>query len=337
ILNIQMAVSTTGTVLSGTVTNAATGKPLLGAAVKVAGITCITDVAGKYAFTTLAPKTYAVMVTADGFVPKSLPAVTVAAGKTTGLEIGLNTTILQGKITGGPTAAPVAGAWVTIKGVGTVTTDAAGSYAFPDIPAGTYSITAAATGFITGAAGGITVTAATPAVANLTLTPRTLSGHVTEAATGAPVAGAKVTAAGKAATTDAAGYYTFQNIPGGIHDVSVASRGFIRTTIPRVAVADGMATTVDVPLKRTVLTGRIVSAGSGVPTVPVAGAKVSITGGATTTTDAAGMFTFSDVPPGTYSLTASRSGFTETITKGFAVKDGVQKTVNVRLAPMAVP
>jgi carboxypeptidase family protein len=68
---------------------------------------------------------------------------------------------------------------------------------------------------------------------------------------------------------------------------------------------------------------------------PIAGATVSITGGSTTTTDGSGAYTFSGLAPATYSLTASKTGFTTSSPASVAVTSGNTTTRDFALAPTA--
>ncbi|HVM16336.1 MAG TPA: carboxypeptidase regulatory-like domain-containing protein [Gaiellaceae bacterium] len=77
--------------VTGTVRDAATGAPLAGAAVTLAGARdaeTLTDAAGAFAFEDVVPETYAVTVRADGYLAKTLSA-TVRPGETTQLAFEL--------------------------------------------------------------------------------------------------------------------------------------------------------------------------------------------------------------------------------------------------------
>ncbi|MFF4652181.1 carboxypeptidase regulatory-like domain-containing protein [Streptomyces sp. NPDC001380] len=77
----------------------------------------------------------------------------------------------------------------------------------------------------------------------------TLSGTVTDGATGAPVAAALVTAGIRTATTDGRGRYTLP-LPAGSPGVRVTAYGYAPGGAPEVPVADGGATTRDFALRR---------------------------------------------------------------------------------------
>ncbi len=85
---------------------------------------------------------------------------------------------LQGIVTDAGTAAPIGGAAVTTSGAGAnaATTDGNGHFAFTGIGAGTYNVTVTASGYATGTATGVAVTAGGTATQNFALTPSPPSG-----------------------------------------------------------------------------------------------------------------------------------------------------------------
>ncbi|MEV6028291.1 carboxypeptidase regulatory-like domain-containing protein [Streptomyces sp. NPDC052036] len=77
----------------------------------------------------------------------------------------------------------------------------------------------------------------------------TLSGTVTDQASGAPVAAAAVTAGLYTTTTDNAGRYTLP-LPVGTHEVQVSAYGFAPSSAADIKVADGATATWDVALRK---------------------------------------------------------------------------------------
>lgn len=77
----------------------------------------------------------------------------------------------------------------------------------------------------------------------------TLSGKVTDTATGAPLAAAKVTSGVYTATTDSAGRYTLP-LPIGRHQVQVAAYGYASGKAADVQVGDNTAVTADFALRK---------------------------------------------------------------------------------------
>ena len=114
-----------------------------------------------------------------------MPAATMLA---IGYCTGMGT--LEGTVTGDQ-GAPIAGATVSIAGIGTIVTqtDASGHYAL-DIPINTYTVTVSAFGYYPGTATGVEVVLDTTTTQDFALTPLPtyiISGSVTEAGTSLPL------------------------------------------------------------------------------------------------------------------------------------------------------
>jgi hypothetical protein len=87
------------------------------------------------------------------------------------------------------------------------------------------------------------------------------------------------------------------NTPGMTHDVAIAGDGY-------VYAADGSNGLVILRSSFSI-SGKVTEAGGD----PVAGVTITATGGYTTTTDASGAYAFNDLESGTYTLTASKEGY----------------------------
>lgn len=94
-----------------------------------------------------------------------------------------------------------------------------------------------------------------------TPSPRTLSGSVLDASTGAPVANADVTAGGVLTETTAAGLYWFDDVPLGAK-VSVSADGYATSEIDF-----GSKSQLDVKLRPNTLSGRVTDSSTGKPLV----------------------------------------------------------------------
>ena len=140
----------TGT-LRGTVTNAATQKPVAGAQITAGGPIdrlTVTDTGGAYSMD-LPVGSYGVTVGAFGYSDMSKNA-TITQDTTTTLNFALNAVPVHG-VSGFVRDADgeaLANATVTIEGtpIAPTTTDASGAYAFPGVPVGVYDVTADAGG-----------------------------------------------------------------------------------------------------------------------------------------------------------------------------------------------
>ncbi len=116
---------TTGNI-SGTVTDSANGKPVADAKITAVSpsqsATATTDAGGRFTLLALAPDTYTVSVSKDGYTPASVGGVSVFADQTQTLAL---------------TATP------QIKTIARVTSRAAGNLVKPGVTADTYSVNSA--------------------------------------------------------------------------------------------------------------------------------------------------------------------------------------------------
>lgn len=163
-----------------------------------------------------------------------------------------------------------------------------------------------------------------------------LAGRVTDS-NGKPVAGASIALQSqRRATTDQEGNYTVAELTPDSYRTTVSKIGFageektisIRAGIPTrqdfVLKTAGSAirgigrqsTAVFAPATSGQVAGRVIDGQTG---APIAGVTVSIAGRRPIATGADGNYSFTDLAPGTYQVTAKKSGFTE-----------VQKSVTIR-------
>jgi Carboxypeptidase regulatory-like domain len=121
--------------LSGQVVDGTTGSGIAGAAVRIAdgpnvGRLASTDAAGTYSLTGLQRSGFTVVVSAANYVSQAT-GVTLTSDQTLSFRLmppPTPTFVLTGRVTDSATAAPVAGAIVSINGRYTSTTDTAGRY-----------------------------------------------------------------------------------------------------------------------------------------------------------------------------------------------------------------
>jgi hypothetical protein len=100
----------------------------------------------------------------------------------------------------------------------------------------------------------------------------TVSGSVTAAAGGAPIAGATVSFGSRTATTDGSGVYSFVLVPSGAYSgITVTTPGYIAGMVAGIAVADGSTTTQNFSLSAAPTSGCLIDTNqadfqTGVPT-----------------------------------------------------------------------
>jgi hypothetical protein len=159
-----------------------------------------------------------------------------------------------------------------------------------------------------------------------------LAGKVTDAANGMAVSGAnvKLFPGGESRSTDAEGNYLFLGLDPGTYSLTVSKNGYLSETLGAVSLAADTPNTVNVSLhKDTILKGRVTDAST---SVPLSGATVKLSpGGATQVTNAYGNYAFPGLAAGTYSLTASKAGYTSKTVNNVAVAAGTTKQINIPL------
>lgn len=332
-LNFQL--STAG-ILNVTVLNLG-GIPVSGAQVSLSGgqiatsRTGATNASGVYSSNWIPIGNYTV---SSGSVSET---ATVITGQTTSITITQNPGTLPGPTTGTITGTvtnaagtALSGATVSSGGLST-TTQANGTYNLVNIPAGTQTVTASLTGFQTGTQS-VAVTAGGTSTANFVLSQAastgSVTGKITNLATGGILSGATVKWGSMAVSTNASGVYTISNVTSGSQTLTASTAGYL----PRngtVNVVGGATATLNIQLATAgIISVKAVSAsGAADP-----GATVTIQGGEISTsvtgmTNAAGAFSSNWIPIGAYTVTISGSGHT-TQTKNVTVTSGVTTAVN---------
>jgi hypothetical protein len=164
---------------------------------------------------------------------------------------------------------------------------------------------------------------------NANLTPGTLTGKVTDSASGDPIAGASVSYGGGNTTTDASGNYTLSDVSPGEVLVTISKAGY--ATVSRTqAVAGGATVTLNVALAPPgTITGKVTDSSSG---AAIAGAIVTYPGG-TVTTDASGTYTIAGIASGDQALVAAADGYTSSATQTISVPANGTAIANISLAP----
>jgi hypothetical protein len=310
--------------VTGTISPAANGS---GATVTLSGAASATTTAnssGVYTFTGLSSGSYFVTPSKSGFTfsPSSQGASITNANVT-----GMNFTATQNppqtySIMG--TISPAAngsGATVTLSGAGSATTTAnsSGVFTFTGLSSGSYSITASKNGYtFSPSTQGATITNANVTGENFTATqnaPQTYSitGTVDPTASGS---GATVTLSGAASATTTAnssGVYAFTGLSSGNYSITPSKSGFtfnpptlgVTITSASATGENFTASTVSSPSAGLMISGTVA------PITIGTGVKVTLGGAAsaTTTTDSSGNYAFSNLGNGSYTLTATKTGY----------------------------
>ncbi|MGH8837320.1 MAG: carboxypeptidase regulatory-like domain-containing protein [Actinomycetes bacterium] len=149
-----------------------------------------------------------------------------------------------------------------------------------------------------------------------------MSGTVTDAGTGQPIADVTVQASGpisRVTSTDAAGHYSFPVLSTGDYQVTASRFGYVTGTAT-VTVTEGQTTTQDfalAPAATHAVSGHVLTtAGSPIPHAQVTILNTPIP---PATTDATGAYSFPSVPEGEYDIQAVSGRCTNTQTQHLVV------------------
>ena len=319
------------------VIDANTGAAISGASVSGGG-SGTTSSAGTVQFTGLALGSYTFNASATGYNSGSGSGTISESQTSTTVTIKLTPIPTTGSITvkvvDANTGAAISGASIT--GGGSGTTSSAGTVTFSNVPFGTYTYSASKSGYY-GNSGSATISlSAQTATVTIRLTPIPTSGTITvkvvDAVTGSAISGASITGGGTG-TTSSAGTVTFSNVPFGTYSYSASKTGYYSGSGSGTISLSVQSTTVTIKLTPIPTTGsitvKVVDANTG---AAISGAR--ITGGKSGTTSGAGTVSFANVAFGTYSFTASKSGYLSNSASATISLSAQSTTVTIKLTPV---
>ncbi len=172
----RAVVAANGTI-AGNVTNASSGLSISGATVTANGMMATTDANGSYSIS-IAAGTYTVTANATGYNTNSTSGIVVGSGATVAQNFALTPGVapivngtIKGTVTNASSGLAIVGATVAADTQSNIT-DANGNYSI-NIAAGTYTVTANATGYQTDTTTGVVVTSGNVTTQNFALTPTT--------------------------------------------------------------------------------------------------------------------------------------------------------------------
>jgi len=327
---IRLASAPATASVTGRVTDAGAGTPLAGVTLTAAGgagtLTGTTGADGGYSIAGVTPGSLTLTASKAGYQDASA-AGTAVAGVTIQFSPALPpvgqtppaTATVRGTILDAITRAPIAGATLSLGSGGSGMTDAAGLVALAAVPAGSYSGTVSAGGYVSHGftavlSGGSALDLGTVLLTSLTA-PGSLTAVVVDAATNQALAGARLALTGNgavAATTIPSGIVTLANLPPGRVDFTLTKDGYSSLT-GFATVAPGTVTDLDLlrlSALRTTATirGTVTDAGTG---LALAGVQVNVTGASSVAamTNVAGSYELAEVAPGDVTITASKEGY----------------------------
>jgi Carboxypeptidase regulatory-like domain/CarboxypepD_reg-like domain/Prenyltransferase and squalene oxidase repeat len=220
--------SSPGTII-GQLVDSSTGAPVAGASLTLNGGTSVSSAAdGTFSFATVPRGNCQIQASASGYAARNFSFVfsagqngnlgSLALYAVTGTSAPSTLTVL-GSVVDGVDNHPLSGAAVVVAQTGqTLTTDANGRFTLSGLTALNFNLTISITGYQTASFGGTASSfgqvsgafALTPGSAGSPATVSTLRGKVTDAATGNPIAGAVLAAAGTTLTTTSAADGSFE-------------------------------------------------------------------------------------------------------------------------------
>ena len=353
--------------ISGTVTSG--GAPLEGATIIAyeSGTSnqkgsATTDSQGKYKITNLPPGKYDVNASKGaGYESKQQNGITVNSGQDTPninfdlAKIQIPPGAISGKVID-QNGAPIVGAVAAAKTGGVIknqsVTWAGGFYLITELEPAIYWVNVSKAGCTSTELQNINVESGKTANAPdavLTCTGQvdtgTITGTVTDKDTKNPIADVKVDLkqAGtvkKTTNTNSAGKYTFADVEVGTYDLVFNKTGYNDLTITGVTVTKGQTTTKDVEMIAKSSPGKATITGTVTDKTtndPISGVVVTLWQGSTKidtkNTDSNGVYTFTNLDPGTYDLKFTHSKYVEQTRTGISAVADQTTTVNVQMEP----
>ncbi|MFG6149247.1 carboxypeptidase regulatory-like domain-containing protein [Halobacillus sp. B23F22_1] len=308
----------------------------------VAG-TGITDQNGEYILTQLAPGIYAVTAAADNIQSATLGTV-IEPNAISNLNFTLmaNPVSINGTVINQQTGDPIEGAQIEVRVLdvnGTVIrnvlTNNFGEFLVDQLAPGTYTVVASALSFQTNFAT-VTVPPGGQETVQIALTPNPglLTGSITAAASGSPIAGAVVQVVTsenvliETVLTDQNGQYTAGGLPPGNYNVVVTAANF-QTKVGGAIILAGTTSTVDLML----IANPGAINGTVTPVQPNNIVQLYNTNNVFITSviaDQNGFYSFMNLAPGSYIVTGSAPNFS-TVSTGTFVNSDETTTVDINL------
>lgn len=342
--------SNPGTIV-GIITDSDDGDLLEGAIVDVSqnGTTIASALSGSdgsYQISGLPVGNYIITVTAASYQTVTI-GVSVLAGETVtqNLSLSPNAGQLTGHVQDTNTSQPIANALINVLQnniiIASVLTNSQGDYLIQNLAVGTFTVRISATNFETSIQTATIVSNQTTNLyASLQANPGALQGIITDVSTSQPLANINVQVFQglmliAETITDSTGQYTITGLASGTYTVNVGGQGFAISTATTIILSNQTT-----PLNFTLTTlqgsvsGIISEAGTG---NRILGAHIDIFSGATliafSATDVNGLYTFSLLPPGTYTLRVSADNY-QTLTTQITVVDGEITVQDLLLDPL---
>ena len=308
-------------ILRGLVKNCdASGPPVQGALISIAGKTATTGSTGEFTIPGIPAGMNTLTISKAGFDTRTYNVDMFADYGGDALFTLTANYSLSGKVQS-LTGPPLEGASVEIGGQSALT-DSTGAFSLTGIPGGgTSDLSVSKAGYY------YQVDTHYPLYSNqsglvFTLTPiqYPMSGTVLAgSATGPALEGATVAIAGQTAMTNGAGAFSIPGISVGTYTLTISRTGYLTKTITNYVVSGAQSGLVFflVPSPTDFsMSGKVLAGSATGPAL--AGATVAIAG-KTAVTDRSGTFKIAKIPAGSYTLTVSLKGYLTTTTTGYLI------------------
>lgn len=324
--NSLYPISTAG-IIRGAVTDITNGMPLADATIEVSGSftgSASTGADGSFVIGNVTPGSLTLSASKDGYTSVSITG-TISSGEVLFFYPQLSpvstppaTGSATGKVVDGPSGQPLGGVLVVLESDTNIktTTDSTGAFTLSNIPAGPQKISLSYSGY-----GTATVSANIPGGSTLDLGVLTLAsnptsgiikGIVTDADKGQPLEGVTIAVTGSfsgSTATGADGGFVIGDVTPGTITITASKPGYYPLS-GTMAVTAGEVVFFDLQLAFLPQTGKLRGKVSNATVnTPIKGAIVSISGSSTVSTDEQGIFTASDIMPGTYPVSISAPGY----------------------------
>ena len=261
---IPLSLNPTAGRIRGVVRDAASGTPLSGVDVSVAGAftaATLTDASGAFEFADVTPGDVTVSAATPGYQGGSGTGTVTAGGVlVTNIDLVPANGVLVGTVRDADSGGPVAGATIAVSSGDTASSDAAGAFSLADMAPGSVEVTVSAPGYSAQTLQAVISPGGTTDLGAVALSPvptsTTVSGVVTDAESGAPVPGAAVSVVGTAfsAVSGADGSYAISGVDRLEFDLRCSAAGFNSRGF-RVLMSAHGATTVDFALPPSRMSG----------------------------------------------------------------------------------
>lgn len=314
------------------------------------GGTTLTDTVGEdgiYSFDSVAEGMRQLQAEKTGYTTSQRVMVEVPDNDTTivqdiKLAVPVPGVTVSGVVSDSASGDPVAGAVVQLRAgnrtSGTDTTGADGTYSFPDIQPGTYTVSVSAATFSTGNSNVVVEGAAVADVALVKVSMGSITGTVTSGTT--PLDGAQVLLLGRrggdaldSTTSSAEGIYSFDDVASGTgYRITVSNEGYVTAT-QNLNTKSAGTDTIDISLAMMVTKTVAIVVKSSADSAAIAGATVVTTVDRSIlseTASDAGSVSFADLTTGQYTFSATAAGFTPGSIR-YSLNDSSSESVSLYL------